>query len=450
MLFFKNKRKILVENAQNVARLAHKVVCYRKDILPQAVVSEIETLQQELLTICKDKEATNASIEAKMEALHNVIEKHGGDIYPVTFWSEHIEMLLVAAILAIGIRTFFFQPFKIPTNSMYPTYNGMTYEVFSEIEERPNWIAGLWRKFTLFTAKKQIIADSEGQSYIIVGPNWNPVYSEYEVITPLKRGNILPARIKDFYFILNNEVQVLSLPAEFGFEKMLLDEYRFRDLVIQARGQSFQTTNPNGIAIPFKYVKAGQSIIDFDIKTGDMLFVDRISYHFQYPKVGDPFVFRTENIRGLIDRDGNPDEKYYIKRLVGIGGDTLQIIQKALHRNGKLIEGADAFQANAEQAGEYEGYLADGWLRNSMQENIADGYFYAMGDNSDESHDSRTWIYDSKIFEKDSSRKKKSKQLAVNVEKKAGKPVNFVPEKEVVGKAIFIFYPFTKRWGPAQ
>jgi signal peptidase I len=36
-------------------------------------------------------------------------------------WTEWIKPVLIAAILALFIRTFIIQPFKIPTNSMYPT-----------------------------------------------------------------------------------------------------------------------------------------------------------------------------------------------------------------------------------------------------------------------------------------------------------------------------------------
>jgi len=37
------------------------------------------------------------------------------------WWEEWIKPVLIAAVLALFIRTFVIQPFKIPTNSMYPT-----------------------------------------------------------------------------------------------------------------------------------------------------------------------------------------------------------------------------------------------------------------------------------------------------------------------------------------
>ncbi len=41
--------------------------------------------------------------------------------YPNATIRENVEVLLVALAVAMGIRTFFLQPFKIPTGSMQPT-----------------------------------------------------------------------------------------------------------------------------------------------------------------------------------------------------------------------------------------------------------------------------------------------------------------------------------------
>lgn len=46
--------------------------------------------------------------------------------YPHHAWRENVEVFLVAIAVAMGIRTFFLQPFKIPTGSMQPTLFGIT------------------------------------------------------------------------------------------------------------------------------------------------------------------------------------------------------------------------------------------------------------------------------------------------------------------------------------
>lgn len=70
-----------------------------------------------------------------------------------------------------------------------------------------------------------------------------------------------------------------------------------------------------------KRVSSGERVMAFDILTGDQLFVDRMSYHFIRPGVGSGFVFRTGNIDGIARVYG---DQYYIKRLVGVPGDTLE------------------------------------------------------------------------------------------------------------------------------
>src|SRR5260370_19843105 len=48
--------------------------------------------------------------------------------YPNAAWRENVEVLLVALAVAMAIRTFFIQPFKIPTGSMQPTLFGVASE----------------------------------------------------------------------------------------------------------------------------------------------------------------------------------------------------------------------------------------------------------------------------------------------------------------------------------
>ena len=161
-------------------------------------------------------------------------------------------------------------------------------------------------------------------------------------------------------------------------------------------------------------VAAGQPVLAFDITLGDALFVDRLSYHFKRPQVGDPFVFRTRNIPGI---EGGVD-KYYIKRIGGAGGESIEIKEGAIYADGKLRDEVPAFVKNANKEGDYEGYLNLKLLAKGQELHLPEDKFIALGDNSDNSLDSRSW--------------------------------GFVPDRSVIGKAIFIYYPFTQRWGVAE
>src|SRR5262249_4827649 len=72
----------------------------------------------------------------------------------------------------------------------------------------------------------------------------------------------------------------------------------------------------------------GEDGMDLKIVSGDHLFIDRVSYNFLPPGRGDIVVFETEGIpEEMRDRWGIPKDQFYIKRLVGLGGETLSLKQ---------------------------------------------------------------------------------------------------------------------------
>ena len=170
----------------------------------------------------------------------------------------------------------------------------------------------------------------------------------------------------------------------------------------------------------------GEPLLNFDILTGDMLFVDRVSYNFVAPRRGDTFVFRTNNIPGLNDRFGDPSQNYYVKRLVGVPGERLLVnAEGQLLVNGVAVAAPEPIAANNRRdiAAGYYGYLPEvGGDRYAIplseEHAVRDHHYFAMGDNSANSFDSRGW--------------------------------GEVPEGDVVGQPLFILHPFTKRWGWAK
>src|SRR5690606_30697538 len=75
------------------------------------------------------------------------------------------------------------------------------------------------------------------------------------------------------------------------------------------------------------------------IDTGDLVLVNKFSYHFRKPKRGEVFVFDTIGIKGIRERSGDQaDGSHYIKRLCGVPGDTLSIDSPNLLVDGKVAE----------------------------------------------------------------------------------------------------------------
>ena len=106
--------------------LAVKIHNYNKDIISEKDLLSFNNKVEVLKNALSIKPVDVGLIAQAVDSLEPLFKKYGGSFYPKRFAYENVEMLLVAAILVIGIRTFFFQPFVIPTNSMYPSFNGMT------------------------------------------------------------------------------------------------------------------------------------------------------------------------------------------------------------------------------------------------------------------------------------------------------------------------------------
>lgn len=127
---------------------------------------------------------------------------------------------------------------------------------------------------------------------------------------------------------------------------------------------------------------------------GDRIFVDKITYRFRKPERGEIIVFRYP-----LDR-----KKDFVKRLAGLGGETLEIQDGSLYVNGQKVEHPSAIA-------ERFYYNRDDWDYGKRGQKIlvpADHYF-ALGDNSAQSSDSRNW--------------------------------GFVSKKDLVGRAVLIWWP---------
>jgi signal peptidase I len=412
------------ENAANWIELAEKVYHFRRDVLPAKDVAELQARTANLKA--QVKEGVGAEkLKLTIESLEEVLRKTGGAIYPKTALVENVEFFLVAAIVILGIRTYFVQPFKIPTNSMWPTYNGMTPQAFVKPSDEPGYVARALRFVAFGAFPRRVDAPASGEVLIPFDGSRVPHKN-----VPGRNWLIFPTTNKEYTLLVGDSEVKVQVPADFDFEWAVRDSFfpnatpshepgsvdLRRVLLAQKERIAGEL---NGGRFPMlrtgKQVRAGERVMAFDILTGDQLFVDRMSYHFVRPSVGSGFVFRTGNIEGIARDYG---DQYYIKRLVGVPGDTLEIRDYALMRNGAPITGSDAFAKNATREGHYPGYRNLGMLEAKSQLKIPASNYFAMGDNSANSADGRYW--------------------------------GFVPAKDVVGRPILVYYPFTRHWGPAK
>lgn len=134
------------------------------------------------------------------------------------------------------------------------------------------------------------------------------------------------------------------------------------------------------------------------LKENDYIFVSRQAYNlFGDPKEGDIIVFES----GLLTEAG--EDKLLVKRIIAIPGDTIAIKDGWVILNGEPLE---------------EAYTKEGYTATEMDEiTIPEGNLFAMGDNRQNSMDSR----DSRV--------------------------GMVDVDSVVGKAFFRLYPFSKIGG---
>ena len=117
-----------------------------------------------------------------------------------------------------------------------------------------------------------------------------------------------------------------------------------------------------------QYVVDGISMVP-TLQNGERLLVDRIPYYFGPPKRGDIIVFRAP-------LQYAPQGQDWVKRVIGLPGDTIQIKNGQLYLNGKLVR---------------EPFINGPMLKSRPfgPEKVPPGDLFVMGDNRNVSLDSR-------------------------------------------------------------
>ena len=111
----------------------------------------------------------------------------------------------------------------------------------------------------------------------------------------------------------------------------------------------------------------GSSMSD-TLEAGDEILVNRFVYKVTAPKRGDVIVFLP---------NGNKKSHYYVKRVIGVPGDTIQI------KNGILYVNGEEYKETPERDKMDEAGLA------KEEITVGEDEYFVLGDNRNNSEDSR-------------------------------------------------------------
>jgi len=392
-----------VREAKRTFKHYGRLLAAQRDILPPAAVGAVMGALGNLQGAMA--EGDKGKIRSKVEELQSAAEKHLKP-YPNAAWRENVEVLLVALAVAMAIRTFFLQPFKIPTGSMQPTLFGVTSE---DLRNKPD--------FKMATGWGRVKEWFAGVGYVHVVAQAD---GEIEKISPMRK--FLIFNIKQSLWIGGVE-HVMWFPPDYG-----------------------EPPYPGTDPLPYRarleqghFYHKGDDVVKLRVSAGDHLFVDRMSYNFRKPARGEIIVFAT---KGIFNPDANgvnqmPQDQFYIKRLVVLPGEKVQIgDDRHLVINGvRLDAGTPHFESvygfdpkspphesqfsghlNAAVAASFGQYSNLSYFPDASTVYNNDGNSYmVMGDNTCNSSDSRVW--------------------------------GGFPAQNVIGKSFFVYWPITDRFG---
>ncbi len=403
-----------MKKAINLSNGVKKFVQYNRDLMTPAKLEHVKALHArfDLALRHRNKDETTALETELIKSCEGAVPHYKSS--PV---KENIEVIVVAIVVALGIRAYFLQPFKIPTASMQPTLNGITARAMPETEAFPNAVV-------------------QGIEYIVKGRNYVEMrvpqdWGSVRLVGIRQRTRAKFFTISDLVFMDGgNQERVLTgyVPTRQMWEDLWVGPKpqinRDNYVTLTSGVETLAVAVPAGPVVP-----AGTLMVRGFIDTGDQVLVNKMAYHFRRPTRGEVFVFSTAGITGITPPAG-VDSQHYIKRLTALPWDELKLTQTEtivtspsgqqanaiLNINGTRAVEAGPNRVMSLQNG-YQGYtmVNSPFVQGEQPLMLGSKQYMAMGDNSANSFDSRMW--------------------------------GPVPEENLVGPALFVYWPFLPHFG---
>jgi len=299
---------------------------------------------------------------------------------------EWLDTLVVAISVAMAFRAYFYEPFNIPTGSMQPTLYGNHSEVATP-DDKSVWdlpVLSLVKFLATGRTYKEFRAPYSGELNVLNrGDGCVDVFVSNSMHVP-KPGGIL--RFVGS-LLCENEMDNWT-----GVSRLPTDAMR----TVRASGMS-----PSGRPS----VTKGDVIWNGCVTKGDFIFVNRWHWNFFKPARGEVMVFSTTGIDDL------PQGTHYIKRMTALPNETIEIRKPDVFIDGTRIA---PLKPMVGKRGEVTPSPNPGEMKGPFK--LGADEFFACGDNSDNSKDSRYW--------------------------------GAVPRKNLRGLASIVFWPIVNpRWG---
>lgn len=409
-----------------------RLLCAQRDLLSPAAMQVINSALQDLQTAIRSG-VPKGGLLKEMEKVEQAAAKWLKP-YPHPAWRENVEVLLVAIAVAMGIRTFFLQPFKIPTGSMQPTLYGVT--------SKPDFTP-IYNQIRLGLTDRAKIQDemkAEVDSVEIPGAwqrfkDWFQGISYVHVVA--QNDGELQAVFPPVRFLIFNIKQTLVIG---GVEQTIWFPPDYGEQTLVSRAALF----PRMDTLPGHFYHKGDDVVKLAVGAGDHLFVDRLTYNFRKPERGEIIVFGTAGIPEEMRERMNPPippDQFYIKRLVALPNEKVQIgDDRHLIIDGHRLDASTPHfenvygfnPTNPPADSQYSGHV-NGTTSQKYHLGLGIPPLFPdektvyivppnkcmpMGDNTCNSSDSRFW--------------------------------GAIPESDVIGKAFFVYWPLTKRFGVGQ